>query len=151
MACVDAVEDSIRRFAVRHYRYDPERRERRHVVVAAFADRGAFERFLRRTQRDLEPRRDQNPGFDPKKYASGITYEPHHRMRAANGRLIRRAMAHGVPLGDWVDQLELSSDTWVIRFETGDAGGSRRTPLDVDAWWRRGRGRRASAPEARLD
>jgi hypothetical protein len=36
MAQVDPADDSIKRFIVRHYRYDPERRERRHVVVAAF-------------------------------------------------------------------------------------------------------------------
>src|SRR5580700_7663243 len=36
MAQVDPADDSIKRFIVRHYRYDPERRARRHVVVAAF-------------------------------------------------------------------------------------------------------------------
>jgi hypothetical protein len=33
MARVDAEDDTLRRYIVRHYRYDPERHERRHVVV----------------------------------------------------------------------------------------------------------------------
>jgi hypothetical protein len=36
MSRVDPEDDSIERFIVRHHRYDPLRRERRHVVVAAF-------------------------------------------------------------------------------------------------------------------
>ena len=36
MAEVDPEDDSIRRFIVRHYQYDPRRHERRHVVIAAF-------------------------------------------------------------------------------------------------------------------
>lgn len=39
---VDPDDDSLRRYIVRHYRYDPVRRERRHVVVAAFGSRWEF-------------------------------------------------------------------------------------------------------------
>jgi hypothetical protein len=36
MARVDPEDDTIWRFIACHYRYDPQRQERRHVVVAAF-------------------------------------------------------------------------------------------------------------------
>jgi hypothetical protein len=39
---IDAGDDSIRRFIVRHHRYDPDRR-RRHVVVAAVDGRGRLQ------------------------------------------------------------------------------------------------------------
>jgi hypothetical protein len=35
MARVDPEDDSIERFIVRRYRYDSQRRERRHVVAVA--------------------------------------------------------------------------------------------------------------------
>jgi hypothetical protein len=124
MARVDAEDDDIRRFVVWHYRYDPERRERRHVLVAAFDDQSEFEAYLRQTQRDLKQRRAGDPGFDPQEHVSGTTHEPGHRRRAANGRLIRRAMAHGVVLGDWIDELSLPSSSWVMGFGASDAGRS---------------------------
>jgi hypothetical protein len=43
VAEVDPDDDSIRRFIVRHYRYDPDRHERRHVVVAAFDSEREFD------------------------------------------------------------------------------------------------------------
>jgi hypothetical protein len=36
VARVDPADDGIKRFIVRHSCYDPQRRERRHVVVAEF-------------------------------------------------------------------------------------------------------------------
>ena len=41
VAEVDPDEDTIARWVVAHYRYDADRRERRHVVVAAF-DSGSW-------------------------------------------------------------------------------------------------------------
>jgi hypothetical protein len=35
MPRVDPQDDSIRRWVVHHYRYDPHRRERRHVLISA--------------------------------------------------------------------------------------------------------------------
>ena len=43
VARVDPGDDSIERFIVRHYRYDPQRRERRHVVVAVFGNEREFQ------------------------------------------------------------------------------------------------------------
>jgi hypothetical protein len=52
MARVDPDDDSRRRYIVKHYRYDPERRERRHVVVAAFDSRREYKASCRPSQRN---------------------------------------------------------------------------------------------------
>jgi hypothetical protein len=44
-ARIDADNDDLLRYVVRRYAYDPQRRERRHQIVAAFdneRERGAF-------------------------------------------------------------------------------------------------------------
>ncbi len=46
MARVDPDDDSIRRFVIYRYAYDPVRRERRHQLVAAYDDVAEFEREL---------------------------------------------------------------------------------------------------------
>jgi len=99
VARVDAGEDSIRRFVVRHYRYDPARRERRHVVVAAFDNQGEFERCLQAVSADIDRRRAAGEPVDAKEYASGITRQAGDDQRAASGRLVTRAIRHGVSPG----------------------------------------------------
>ena len=54
---MDVTDDSIRRFVVRHYRYDPERRERRHVVVQAFDTEAEFDALIRAITDDIRHRR----------------------------------------------------------------------------------------------
>ena len=42
MATVDPNDDNIKRYVVRRYVYDPERRDRRHQVVSAFDNEQEF-------------------------------------------------------------------------------------------------------------
>jgi hypothetical protein len=51
MAPVDPENDNIQRFIVRHYRYDPERHERRHVVVPAFDNDPEFQACMQEVGR----------------------------------------------------------------------------------------------------
>ena len=46
MAAVDPYDDTIERFVVFHYRFDPERNERRNVIVAAFDTRRECTDFM---------------------------------------------------------------------------------------------------------
>jgi hypothetical protein len=46
VAAVDPDDDTICRYVVRHYRYDPDRHERRHVVVAAFDNESEYDACL---------------------------------------------------------------------------------------------------------
>jgi hypothetical protein len=102
---VDPEDDSIRRFIVRHYRFDPERRERRHVVVAAFDNEREFLRCLDATTADISGRK-QTGEADTAEHASGVVLEPGDRSKQQTARLIQRAAAHGVAPQDLGD-LEL--------------------------------------------
>jgi hypothetical protein len=120
VARVDAGDDSIRRFVVRHYRYDPDRRERRHVVVAAFDNQREFERCLQAVSADIHRRRTAGEPIDAKEHVSGITREAGDDQRAANGRLVTRAIRHGVSPGSRVvERLAMPSNIAVLRAEHG--------------------------------
>lgn len=117
MPRVDPEDDSIERFIVRHYRYDPQRRERRHVVVAAFDNKQEFRACLDRVQDQIRARRDRGEPVDPAEHASGSVHEPGYQRRAANGHLLKRAIRHGAT-GSWITELELPSNMSVLRAET---------------------------------
>jgi hypothetical protein len=93
---VDPDDDSIRRYVVRHYRYDPERHERRHVVVAAFDDRREYDAYLRVAASELSDRKASGLVQDSIEHITGTVLAPGHLRRQQNARLIRRAMAHRV-------------------------------------------------------
>jgi nitroreductase len=126
MARVDVGDDSIRRFVVRHYRYDPDRRERRHVLVAAFDNRREFEQCLQAVSADIDRRRAAGEPVDAKEYVSGVVREAGGDMRAANGRLVVRAIGHGVTPGPWVRRLPLPPNIAVRSADDEPRPGWRR-------------------------
>jgi hypothetical protein len=93
---VEPEDDSIRRFIVHHYRYDRARRERRHVVVAAFDNEPEFLGCVERVRAEIAQRRERGERVDRQEHASGVVHEPGYLRRAANGHLLRRAFKHGV-------------------------------------------------------
>jgi len=93
MAQVDPEDDSIQRFIVRHYRYDPERRERRHVLVAAFDNEAEYQARLQSEEAEIQRRRDNGESVDRREHVSGSVYGPGYLRRAANGHLLSRAIA----------------------------------------------------------
>jgi hypothetical protein len=115
VARVDPEDDDVLRFVVRHYRYDPERRERRHVVVCAFDNEQDFLACIDDLRAEIERRRCRGEPVDPREHASGVVHEPGYRRRAANGHLAMRALRHGVAPGRWLDELELPSNVSVER------------------------------------
>jgi hypothetical protein len=122
MAQVDPEDDSIRRFIVRHYRYDPQRRERRHVVVAAFDNEAEYETRLQEEAAEIRRRRDDGENLDRAEHASGSIYEPGYLRRSANGHLLSRAIRHGVAPPD-LERLELPSNmsyVTAVRDESAD-------------------------------
>jgi hypothetical protein len=116
MARVDPEDDSLERFIVRHYRHDPQRRERRHVVVAAFDNEQEFRACMNSVRDEIKARRERGEPVDPGEHASGVVHEPGYLRRAANGHLVRRAIRHSVA-GSWIEELELPSNTSVARAE----------------------------------
>ena len=116
MARVDPADDDIKRFIVRHFCYDPQRRERRHVVVAAFDNEPEFDACMDTVQHEIKARRDRGEPVDPGEHASGVVHEPGYLRRAANGHLLSRAIRHGAA-GSWIGELELPSNMSVARME----------------------------------
>jgi hypothetical protein len=116
MARVDPADDSIERFIVRHYRYDPQRRERRHVVVAAFDNEQEYRDCINHVQAQIKAGLDNGEPVDPGEHASGVVHEPGYLRRAANGHLVSRAIRHGAS-GFWIGELELPSNMSVVRAE----------------------------------
>ena len=103
MARVDVDDDTIRRYVLWHFRYDPQRRARRNVVVAAFDNQTEFESCLQSLAADNSRRRDAGESVDPREHVGGVVYEPDQLRRAAYGHLIRRMIDHGVDPRPWID------------------------------------------------
>ena len=121
MASVDVSDDSIRRFVVQHYRYDPERRERRYVFVDAFDNEAEFRALLESIQADIDRRRAAGEPIDGREHTSGVLYEPGDRRRAANGHMLRRMVEHSVDPRPWVNPEGLPSN--ISFLERGVAPG----------------------------
>lgn len=116
MATVDPDDDSIERFIVRRYAYDPERHERRHQVVAAFDNPREFKRLIATLGDDLKQRREAGEAVDPREHITGVRLEPGYRRRQRDGHLLISAIRHGVSLSDDVmDRLELPTGMSVLR------------------------------------
>ncbi len=109
MARVDPDDDDIRRFIVRHYRYDPERHERRHVVIAAFDNEHEFNACMKEASAEIDRRKNNGEQVDPAEHVSGIVHEPGYRRRAASRRLVFRALDHGADPHPRMDDLDLPS------------------------------------------
>jgi hypothetical protein len=140
VARVDAADDTIRRFVVHHYRYDHDRHERRHVIVAAFDNKREFEACLRSITAGIERRRLNGEPVDRSEHASGVVHQPGHLRRTANGHLVRRMIEHGIDPQPWVSENELRSNMSICGY--GMPARHRRRPLDRFAEairrWRRG-------------
>ncbi len=116
MARVDPADDGALRYIVRHYRYDPDRHERRHVDVAAFDNEREFLDCIEALRDEIERRKRDGQPVDPREHISGVVHEPGYRRRAANGRLVWRAVSHGVA-PRCLDELELPSNVSFARAE----------------------------------
>jgi hypothetical protein len=112
VVAVDPDDDTIRRYVVRHYRYDPDRHERRHVIVAAFDNEFEWDACMDATEAALRAGWDTSEAVDPREHVSGTVYEPGYRRLQQNGRLLRRAAEHGVWPLNWQD-LELPANVGI--------------------------------------
>lgn len=59
---MDVEDDTIRRYVLWHHRYDPQRHERRNVVLGAFDDERELMSCLQRLQAEISRRRDARDG-----------------------------------------------------------------------------------------
>ncbi|WP_309617624.1 hypothetical protein [Salinibacterium sp.] len=95
MAKVNHDDDTIWRWVIHHYQYDPDRRERRNVIVAAYDNesefREEFDRAAAKIRVEIAAGNRSN-----RENLSGVVWEPGHRAAAARGHTVRRAIEHGV-------------------------------------------------------
>ena len=114
MARVDPDDDSIRRWVVWHYRYDPDRRERRNVVVAAFDNPDEFHADIEKRAAHLRARKEHGDDVDPAEHIAGQMHEPGYRRMQRNAHLLRRSIEHGAtPAG--IEELDLPPNVAVTR------------------------------------
>jgi hypothetical protein len=109
VAAVDPNDDSIQRWVVWHFCYDPERRQRRNVVVAAFDNVSEFNETIQRLAAQLRDRKERGETVDRSEHIGGTSYEPGHRRLQDDAHLLKRAIERGVtPPG--LETIELSSN-----------------------------------------
>jgi hypothetical protein len=118
VAPVDPQDDNIRRHVVRHYSYDPERRERRHQTIGAFDRERQAIALLKKLSRQLQRRRSQHEAVDPAEHYSAITLEVGHQRLHQNARLLRAALRHGASVADG---LELPPSVGILRSVNQDS------------------------------
>ncbi len=97
---VDPDDDTVTRYVVWHYRYDPTRRQRRNVLVAAYDDRIEFEDRVQELSGALLSRKAAGKA-ESGEDISGEVRTPGHRLRAQNARLLTRAFSRGVWPPHW--------------------------------------------------
>jgi hypothetical protein len=96
VAEVDPDDDTIARWVVAHYRYDADRRERRHVVVAAFDNPDEFHADIDARTEHLRARRERGERVDRLERITGRTYAAGYRRQQRDAHLLKRAIEHGV-------------------------------------------------------
>lgn len=106
------------RWVVHHYHYDPHRRERRHVLVAAFDNEREFDECLRELSSEVQNRR-RAAGGDRREHVTGTIWEPGHLARAATGHMVRRAIEHGADPRRLLDSGELPDNMAFLQFDDG--------------------------------
>ena len=96
VAVVDPDDDTVARYVVAHYRYDPDRRERRHVVVAAFDNPDEFHTDIHVRAEQLRALRESGEDVDRLEHITGRTYAAGYRRQQRDAHLLKRAIEHGI-------------------------------------------------------
>ena len=92
MERVNPDDDTITRWVVFHYRYDPERRERRWMFDAAFAEEFEMRLYILEGAEDLQARQAAGEADERETY-KGECWQPGHDARVADRKrreLVRR-------------------------------------------------------------
>jgi hypothetical protein len=113
VAAVDPDDDTIDRWVVLHYRYDPDRRERRHVVVAAFDNPDESHADLDTRAHELRARTERGENVDRLEGLTGRTYPAGYHRQQRDAHLLKRAIEHGV--APVVDDLDLPPNVSVTQ------------------------------------
>ncbi len=97
MGQVDPGDDTIWRWVMHHYRFDPAHNQRRNVVVAAYDNAAEFEEELDRYSNRVRAEISAGTRSD-REHVSGMATHPGYRAEQARAHAVRRAMKHSVGL-----------------------------------------------------
>lgn len=122
MAELDPDDDTLLRFVVRRYAYDPARHERRHQTVAAFDNMGEFRELIDRLVRELRGRRAAGEAIDPQEHITGVVLGPGHQRRQTDARLLRSAVKRGALTEALLARLDLPPNVGFVRLVKNDDG-----------------------------
>ena len=90
---VESADDSIRRFVVHLYSYDPERHERRYIEIGSFDNEAEAMRCLGETQMSLMSRQERGEA-DQRDNVSMVVKEPGVDARNRRRRIEERLRRH---------------------------------------------------------
>ncbi|MGN6242304.1 MAG: hypothetical protein ACTHQ3_01350 [Motilibacteraceae bacterium] len=131
MARVDPDDESVERYVVQRYRFDPQRRERRNVTEVAFDDVEEFETYLREAAARLEAEKVAGTA------ESVESYSGHHRAPGHREAMRRRRLGLAPELTIvWVSRIDGASDRWTAARDRREVTG---TEDEVVAWARQQR------------
>lgn len=82
---VDVKDDSLDRWYVNHYKYDPERKQVRHVFLKAFSNQKGQMKYFNMVNEELQARKmvDEVPRHE---HITGGHYEPGYHARVRENR-----------------------------------------------------------------
>ena len=96
MPLVDPNDDSVLRFVLEHFRYDPERHQRRNVVVAAYDNEPEFLRAFSELNAELAKGK-QDGSVESNESISGRVKPPGSSSAARERRAAWRRATRGLP------------------------------------------------------
>jgi len=116
MSAVDAGDDTIDRWVIHHYRFDPARHQRRNVIVAAFDNQEEFDLELRARASNLRIEQAAGRRSD-REQISGVALPAGYQATAAFGRAIRNAVRHGAAgaVAELQSKAPSESVDWLLR------------------------------------
>lgn len=123
MATVNHEDDSIWRWVIHHYRYDPDRRERRNVIVTVYDNADEFQKEFDRLAGMIQVEIAAGNRSD-RENLSGVILEPGHIAAAARGHNVRRAIEHGVDPHPLLSGGPLPRNMALLRFAKDDTSSA---------------------------
>ena len=119
MAEINRKDDTVWRWVIHRYQFDPSRRERRNVVVATYDNEREFQTEFDRHAQIL--RNDIAAGArSSRENLGGVVLEPGYLAASARGHNVRRAIEHGVSPGRLLATEPLPQNIAVLTFATSE-------------------------------
>lgn len=134
---VDPHDDAAQRWVLHHYRYDPERRERRHMVMAAYDNQREYDAAFKRLSRLVEAEVSRGVR-DRAEHVTGRVWHPGFHAEQVRGRQVLEAIRRGADPARLLEGASLPASMAVYRRDTNDITRtySGRRPRPPRRWHR---------------